>query len=132
MNLLLVFRPPLLWLVVAETIVVLATGLLAWHTWESRQVPLPPAVAQFPGAFQPPPSAAAPSAPPGSRSQPVATPGIATDPAFLGHQLTELNRVEASFESLEWRVTKAIADAIQAYADRVVLPSIDRAEADRR
>jgi hypothetical protein len=36
--------------------------------------------------------------------------------------------VESTFENLEWRLTKAVVDAIQYYVDRVVLPSIDRTE----
>jgi hypothetical protein len=132
MNLLLIFRPPLLWLVVAETTLVLATGLIAWHTWQSRQVSIPPVVARFPGTAQPSQPGATTPAPRDATPLPVATPGLATDPAFLSRQLTDLNRVEASFEALEWRVTRAIADAVQAYADHVVLPSIDRAEGGRR
>ena len=42
--------------------------------------------------------------------------------------MNELNRVEATFENLEWRVTRAVVDAIQYYVDSVVLPSIERTE----
>ena len=51
-----------------------------------------------------------------------------TDSAFVSRQMSELNRVEATFEDLEWRMTKALADGIQSYVERVVLPSIDRSE----
>ncbi len=46
----------------------------------------------------------------------------------MSGQMDELNRVEAMFENLEWRITKALVDAIQSYIDRVVLPPIDRYE----
>jgi len=42
--------------------------------------------------------------------------------------MKELNRVEAAFEDLEWRMTKALADAIENYVERVVLPPIERSE----
>jgi hypothetical protein len=42
--------------------------------------------------------------------------------------MNELNRVEATFEDLEWRATEAVVNAIQHYVQRVVLPSIERTE----
>ncbi len=67
---------------------------------------------------------------PSARAAPGAGPatGLSTDPEFLARQMNELNRVESTFENLEWRATRAIVDAIQYYVERVVLPSIDRTE----
>ncbi len=46
--------------------------------------------------------------------------------------MAELNRVEAAFEDLEWRITKAVADGIQRYIEGVVLPSVDHSQGGRR
>jgi hypothetical protein len=42
--------------------------------------------------------------------------------------MAELNRVEAAFASLEWRMTNALVDAIQYYLNHVVLPSVEKTE----
>ncbi|HEY7199437.1 MAG TPA: hypothetical protein VIC57_04450 [Candidatus Dormibacteraeota bacterium] len=131
-------RPPVVWFAAAEAALIAVLGALTWHVWVdwmAAPAPAPPAgqVAAAPPA--PPPGASvgpvqqAP-APPAPQVGP--TPGIRTDAEFLSRQLSELNRVEATFEDLEWRVTKAIADAIQRYVEGVVLPSIDRSEAGSR
>lgn len=138
MNFLILFRPPLVWLVALETVLVLATGVVVWHVWQGGQAPaqsvlappeLVPGSSPQPGIAQPlrPPlqPSTAPSLGP---SRPGPTPGIRTDPEFLSRQMNELNRVEATFEDLEWRATKAVVDAIQFYVKRVVLPSIERTE----
>jgi hypothetical protein len=137
MNLQTLFRPPLVWLVAIELLLLLATGVVVWHVWQVRQIPAQAALAPFepaprsspgPGlgpALRPPRPSTAPSASPSGLGP---TPGIRTDPEFLSRQMNELNRVEATFEDLEWRVTRAMVDAIQNYVKRVVLPSIERAE----
>jgi len=131
----LLLRPPLLWLVIAETLVVTALGVATWHVWLAHQASSP-AVAAAPAHQAPahrgsvPPRTPTSSPPPAAvRSpRPGATPGLRTDPEFLSRQMNELNQVESTFENLEWRLTKAVVDAIQYYVDRVVLPSIDRTE----
>src|SRR5262249_6393829 len=81
------------------------------------------------------PAPAGPSATPSSSPPPAAgapppgpTPGTRTHSTLLSRQTSELHRVEAAVEELQWRMTKALADGIQNYVERVVLPSIDRSE----
>jgi len=136
------FRPPIVWFAAAEAALIAVLGALAWHVWiDWTAPPAPTAGGQVaaaplapPAALPAPPAGAGPIQPAASPAAPRVgpTPGIRTDSEFLSRQLTELNRVEATFEDLEWRVTKAIADAIQRYVQGVVLPSIDRSEASSR
>jgi len=133
----LLFRPPLVWVTIAECILAAAAVALAWHIWQGRHpgVPSPSQAAVSALTSQPPTSSspALPStlpspAPAGVAPQAGPTPGTRTDAAFLSRQIKELNRVEAAFEDLEWRMTKALADAIENYVERVVLPPIERFE----
>lgn len=141
MNLATLIRPPLVWFAAAETALIATLGVITWHVWMDRVAPAatasgrqaaagpPPAQPAPPRGLRPgPPVQAAPPAPPSAVPTAGPVPGIRTDADFLSRQLSELNRVEATFEDLEWRVTKAVADAIQRYIQGVVLPSIDRSE----
>lgn len=135
------FRPPIVFVVMAEAALVAVLGAVTWHVWQDRfgSAPPPAAVASGPVAPRPftsrlPGLPASPSPPP---TLPVPTPaagptpGIRTDQSFLSRELGELNRVEQTFEDLEWRVTKAVVDGIQRYLEGVVLPSIERSESGR-
>jgi hypothetical protein len=134
-------RPPLVWFTAAETALIGVLGVLTWHVWVERVAPAAAALGPPVAAAPPPPSVPGPAAPVLGQPPPAVpspgppaagpTPGIRTDAEFLGRQLSELNRVEATFEDLEWRVTKAIADAIERYVQGVVLPSIERSEQSR-
>jgi hypothetical protein len=137
MNLLLsALRRPLLWLALVETLLVAAMSLYAWHVWSTRwgprgaaaqaHSPQPPAQA----IDRPPRLSATPAVQPSATATPAAgaTTGLRTDPDFLARQMNELNQVESTFETLEWRATRAVVDAIQYYAEHVVLPSIERTE----
>jgi hypothetical protein len=130
-------RPPLVWLIAAEAIIVVLLVFASWHIWQSRQAPAP---VPIPGQAVAPPAARAPGAahlPRSPQAQTGAapavtprvgpTPGIRTDPAFLSRQMDEINRVEATLEDLEWRVTRAAVDALQYYIQRVVVPAVERA-----
>jgi hypothetical protein len=140
MSLSSLLRPPLVWFTAAEAALIGVLGAVTWHVWLDRVAPAasalgpqvaaaPPAPMPTPFAGQPPPLPPLASASPGPPGRPVGpTPGIRTDSEFLSRQLSELNRVEATFEDLEWRVTRAVADAIERYLESVVLPSIDRSE----
>lgn len=135
----LLFRPPLFYVTMAECILVAAIAALSWHIWFGRQA-IAPSPSQ--AAVAQPSRLLAPTSSPraGARATPAPlptptgaprtgpTPGTRTDAGFLSGQMDELNRVEATFENLEWRVTNALVDAIQTYIDRVVLPSIDHYE----
>lgn len=142
MNLTVLLRPPLVWLVVAEALLISLLGLVTWHVWQQRVAPIATAVAPLVPVPAPPRGASRPGAasagapvatPPVAPGQPHAgpTPGLRTDPDFLSREMDELNQVEATFEYLEWRVTSAIATGIQRYVTGVILPSIDRAERGR-
>ncbi|TMC04601.1 MAG: hypothetical protein E6J41_24360 [Chloroflexi bacterium] len=128
-------RPPLVFVVMAEAVLVTGLGAVSWHVWQDRfgaaqaAVSAPPPAA--PGTSRLPASAQPPSSPPSAAPATPAvgpTPGIRTDASFLSRMLVELNRVEQVFEDLEWRVTKAIVDGIQQYLEGVVMPSIERSE----
>ena len=129
-------RPPAVFLVLAEAALVAILGAVAWHVWQDRFAPSPPAVAALPApapiatSYRPTPPASPISTPPPT-PQVGPTPGIRTDASFLSRILVELNQVEQTFEDLEWRVTKAIVDGIQRYIEGVVLPTIERAESGR-
>lgn len=134
MSLPALFRPPIVWLVAAEAILVLALAVLAWRAWTIRQVPSPVAMAPpaavspgaaagaAPGPTQPPVTAA-----PGVVPQPGPTPGLRADPDFLSRQFREINRVETTLHEVQWRVMQAVADAVQRYLEGVVLPVVERA-----
>lgn len=131
----LLIRPPLLWVTIAECILFIAAVVLAWHIWQGRLAPVASQgqatvaapVPETPASLGP--SATSPlPAPAGGAPEAGPTPGTRTDAAFLSRQMKELNRVEAAFEDLEWRMTKTLADAIQNYVERVVLPPIERSE----
>ena len=141
----LLFRPPLVYVTITECVLIAAIIALTLHIWHSRQ-PGNASPGQAAVAAQAGPAATstssragrssgtAPTTPipspfpaPGPGSpQAGPTPGTRTDSAFVSRQMNELNRVEATFEDLEWRMTKAIADGIEHYVEHVVLPSIDR------
>lgn len=142
----LLFRPPLVWVTIAECILVAAIAALSWHVWQSRHPSAPSAthVAAAPPVSRPsasgqalgdaqlrPPVSPTPAAAgAGPRTGP--TPGTRTDPAFLSRQMVELNRVEATLEDLEWRMTKALVDGMQYYIEHVVVPGIERSEQGHR
>ncbi|HEY4025549.1 MAG TPA: hypothetical protein VGO86_03880 [Candidatus Dormibacteraeota bacterium] len=135
-------RPPLVWLVTAEVVLIAIMGSVAWHVWQehapaaqvSAGVPPSPAPSPRPASRPVSRPRAQPSSSPAPGATPLArpTPGIRTDPDFVSRQLVELNRVETTFADLEWRVTRAVVDAIQHYLEGVVLPSIERSERGQR
>jgi hypothetical protein len=141
MNPIALLRPPLVFLVMAEAALVAILGGVTWHVWQDRFAPGPAAVATLPAA--PPPAAtsrraglpASPSPPPSTPTptpRPGPTPGLPrTNADFLTREMAELNRVERTFEDLEWRATKAVVDGIQRYIEGVVLPAIERSESRR-
>ena len=142
----LLFRPPLVWVTIAECILVSAIGILTWHVWQGRhpsaqvaaQVaaaspisrPSAPGMAGGDRQLRPPVSPSPAPAGPAPGTGPP--PGTRTDPAFLSRQMVELNRAEAMLANLEWRMTKALVDGMQYYIEHVVLPGIERSEQDQR
>ncbi|HXM57424.1 MAG TPA: hypothetical protein VOB72_18650 [Candidatus Dormibacteraeota bacterium] len=133
-------RPPIVWFAAAEAALIAILAVVTWHVYVERITASRTASGGQVAAI--PPAGPAP-APSGSGAGPVATPparapavgptpGIRTDANFLSRQLSELNRVEATFQDAEWRVTRAVVDAIQRYLEGVVLPSIERSERSQR
>jgi hypothetical protein len=115
-------------MVVVECAVVGALVIVAWS-----MVVNPPAQKLAP-------IAATPRADSGDGNQPL-TPGVAqpkaaraqlpglnVDPSFWRLRLAELNRGQAAFEALEWRLVRSAMTAAHRYVESVVLPSIARAE----
>jgi hypothetical protein len=126
-------RKPLHWIVLAECAVVTALVMVAWHL-----VAIPP-VQKVPAALaasvllhavdpsRPISAALALRSPAGQL-----LPGLNLDANFWQSRLTELNRGEADFEQLEWRLVHSAISAAHHYVESVVLPSIARAERSRR
>lgn len=141
----LLFRPPLVWITIAECILVAAIVVLTLHVWQGRHpsgqaaaqvsaappIPHPSASGLAGGDRERPPVSPSP-APAGPAVGTGPPPGTRTDPAFLSRQMVELNRAQAMLADLEWRMTKALVDAMQHYIEHVVLPGIDRSEQDHR
>jgi hypothetical protein len=100
-------RKPLSWMVLAEFAVVAALVVLAWHLVTSGQVQ---------------PEQLLPNA------SPRADPGAAPGPLSVGPNAEHLNRGQAEFEALEWRLVRSAMAAAQRYLESVVLPSVAQAE----
>lgn len=122
-------RKPLTWMILAECIVVATLALLVWHLFAASH---DQAAAAPLGASAPLSPDATASASPGLPILPNAIarqlPGLNVDPGFWRLRLAELNRDEAAFEQLEWRIVHSAMDTTQRYVESVVLPSVMRAE----
>lgn len=117
-------------MVAGECLVVGAVVLIAWHAVASASAPgvalplsLPPAAASpadtaLPGTGVPGSG--------GSARGPL--PGLNGTIAFWRARLGSLNRDEAAFEAVEWRITHAVMDTARDYLETVVLPAVRRAE----
>jgi hypothetical protein len=121
-------RKPLTWMILAECAVVAALTLLAWH-WlaapSDQQAATPPGVsASAPDAT----AAASPGVQDPAKTIARQLPGLNVDPGFWRIRLAELNRDEAAFELLEWRIVHSAMDTTQRYVESVVLPSVLKAE----
>jgi hypothetical protein len=121
-------RSPLTWLVVAEVVVVGALIVVAWNVigavarpaMASPSLGLPAATDDS----SPPPDFPE-TGTPGLRGP---LPGLNLNSAFWRQRLQQLNRDQAGFQQLEWRVVHAAMDAIRRYVETVVLPSLRQAE----
>jgi hypothetical protein len=126
-------RKPLLWMVLAECVVVAALVIVAWHLVANPAVQAP-----GPGLIaQPSESGDARGQPsPGLGINPKLRglpprPGLNVEAGFWRLRLAELNRGQAAFEALEWRLVHSAMDAARRYIRSVVLPSIVQAERRR-
>ncbi len=124
------FRAPLTWMIIAECAVVAALILVAWHAIAGAAGSSATGSLTFPPVAASPADSALPAA-----GGPVAdgntrgpTPGLSTGIDFWRMRLRSLNRDEAAFEALEWRITHAAMSAARDYLETVVLPAVKRAE----
>ena len=121
---------PLTWMILAELAVVTALILMAWHMLSAppNQPTAAPSEASASAASPDATAQASPVVP----ASPIAVarqlPGLNVDAAFWRLRLVELNRDEAAFEELEWRIVHSAMDTPQRYMESVVLPSVMRAE----
>jgi hypothetical protein len=125
-----VVRAPLTWMVVAECVVVGALILVAWHALAGAAGSISGPAIGFPAAEASPADTALPAAgvPAGHPNFRGPFPGLNLGIGFWRGRLGSLNRDEAAFEALEWRVTHAVMAAAREYLETVVLPAVRRAE----
>ncbi len=123
-------RAPLLWMVLVEGAVVGALILVAWHAIAGASASGPSAPFSLPPAAASPADTALPAA-----GGPVANaglrgpaPGLNLAVDFWRLRLESLNRDQAEFEALEWKLTHTVMDAARDYLETVVLPAVRRAE----
>ncbi len=123
-------RAPLLWMVLVEVAVVGALILVAWHAIAGASASGPSAPFMLPQAAASPadttlPAAGDPGANAGSRGP---APGLNLGVDFWHLRLGILNRDQAEFEALEWKITHTVMAAARDYLETVVLPAVRRAE----
>jgi hypothetical protein len=121
---------PLTWMILAELAVVAALALMAWHVLATppyQQTAAPPGPAASTG-YPDATAQASPVVPTSPKAVARQLPGLNVDTAFWRLRLVELNRDEAAFEQLEWRIVHSAMDTTRRYLESVVLPSVLRAE----
>jgi hypothetical protein len=125
-----VVRSPLTWAVIAEMIVVGALVVVAWNIVGSAAhsgVAVPAVAAPDTGtAGGDPPLPDIPSVTGQGGHGPL--PGLNVSSAFWRRELGQLNRDQAAFAQLEWRIVRAGMTAARDYVEGVVLPAVRRAE----
>jgi len=122
-------RAPLTWMIAAEGAVVGTLLLVAWHVIAGVAAPSPAAPLIFPAVEASPADTALPAAgvPAGANAH-GPLPGLNVGIAFWRLRLASLNRDQAEFEAMEWRITHAVMEAARDYLETVVLPAVRRAE----
>jgi len=117
-------------MVLAEGAVVGALILVAWHaiagasaSGPTAPFSLPPAAASWADTALPAAGGPVPKA--GSRGP---APGLNLAVDFWRLRLGSLNRDQAEFEALEWKITRAVMDSARDYLETVVLPAVRHAE----
>ena len=124
-------RKPLPWMVLAECAIVAALVMVAWHLVTNAPAPVLPVMpAASPAADAGDAGGQVSSgltAKPEPSARPV-PPGLNVDAGFWRMRLAELNRSQAAFVALEWRLVHSAMDAAKRYLQSVVIPSIVRVE----
>jgi hypothetical protein len=122
-------RNPLTWMVLAEMVVV---SLLIAAAWNVIGTAAKPALAspnlQWPGTSSDPTPLGAADLSGRKSDQRGPLPGLNLDSSFWQQRLRDLNRDQAYFERLEWRIVHAAMESLRRYLEAVVLPSIRHAE----
>jgi len=123
-------RSPLSWAVLAEMVVVGALLVVAWNMVGSAThsgVALPAVAAPDRGtAESDPPLPDIPSVTGQGNHGPM--PGLNLSFAFWRRELALLNRDQAAFAQLEWKLVRAGMSAARDYVEGVLLPAVRRAE----
>jgi hypothetical protein len=117
-------------MIVSECVIVVALAIVAWHMVASPPAPQISGVrAASPTAQVREPAIPGAKIVAGTTNAPVKSllPGLNVDSSFWRLRLAELNRGEASFEQLEWRIVHAAMDAARRYVKSVVMPALVRA-----
>jgi hypothetical protein len=127
-------RKPLLWMVLAECAVVAALVIVAWHlvAGAPAQVSVAPPEVSPPSASGDTTGRVSVDVTVPSNPGRALLPGLNVSPSFWRSRLADLNRSEAAFEVLEWRLVHSAMDTVHRYLESVVLPSIARAERSGR
>jgi len=117
-------------MIVAESAVVVALVLVAWHVVAGAQASGSTAPLIFPAAEASPADTALPAAgvPAAGSNTHGPPPGLNVGIAFWRLRLGSLNRDEAAFEAVQWRITRAVMEAARDYLETVVLPAVRHAE----
>ena len=118
-------------MIVAECAVVATLLLVAWHVIAGAAAPGPAAPLIFPAAVEASPAdtaLASAGRPAGGAITHGPPPGLSVGIAFWRLRLASLNRDQADFEALEWRITHAVMEAARNYVENVVLPAVRHAE----
>lgn len=121
-------RSPLTWMVVAELIVVSALIAVAWTVVSAASRPAVAAPAVVVPDSSGDVASPLPEFPIVTQGPRGPLPGLNLDSRFWRTRLAQLNRDQALFVQLEWRLIHSAMDAIRGYLDTVVLPAIERAE----
>ena len=124
-------RNPLTWLVVAEFVVVGALIALTWSALSSVRPALASPSLQAPDTAGSSADSQLPDLPANAAPKIGPRPGLNLDSEFWRARLAQLNEDQVYFEQLEWRVVHSALAAAQRYVDRVVIPSLQRAEGAR-
>ncbi len=125
------FRKPLIWLVLAEALVVTALVGFAWYVYSAPGGPPPilPTIAR--PLVQPSPHSPS-GVQPVPKPKPSPSPGRSIPaPGLLPPELAGLNRDQADWERAESGIVAALMSAARRYLEAVVLPAVERAESPR-
>jgi hypothetical protein len=122
-------RKPLTWMVIVELVVVSLLVVAAWNVVGTAARPaLESPVLQLPGSANEPGRPVLPDLSGKKSDQRGPLPGLNLESSFWQQRLRLLNREQAYFEQLEWRIVHAAMESVRRYLETVVLPSIVHAE----